>query len=78
MKYKSNHRDKGRMINMKLKVGFYFAGGKEIEHEVDGDDSTQMISNIQKHRYYNLIKGDAHYVVDTEKAAYFCVTEIVD
>ncbi|MBR8645933.1 hypothetical protein KEH51_24080 [[Brevibacterium] frigoritolerans] len=56
---------------MKLKVGFYFPGGKELEHEVEGDDSTQMISNIQKHRYYNLVKGDCHFVVDTEKAAYF-------
>ncbi|MGE7878637.1 hypothetical protein [Peribacillus muralis] len=63
---------------MTLKVGFYFPGGKEIEHEVEGDDSIQMISNIQKHRYYNLVKGDCHYVVDTEKAAYFSVTEISD
>ena len=23
---------------MKLKVGFYFPGGKELEHEVEGDD----------------------------------------
>lgn len=69
---------KGRMRMMKLKVGFYFPGGKEIEHEVEGDDSTQMISNIQKHRYYNLVKGDCHYVIDTEKAAYFSVTEIFD
>ena len=69
---------KGRLRKMKLKVGFYFPGGKEIEHEVDGDDTTQIISNIQKHRYYNLVKGNSHYVVDTEKAAFFCVTEIVD
>ena len=61
-----------------LKVVFYFPGGKEIEHEVDGDDSTQIISNIQKHRFYNLVKGDTHYVVDTEKAAFFSVTEIAD
>ena len=69
---------KGRLRKMKLKVGFYFPGGKEIEHEVDGDDTTQIISNIQKHRYYNLVKGNSHYVVDTEKAAFFCVTEIED
>ncbi|MDQ0217823.1 hypothetical protein ELQ35_13660 [Peribacillus cavernae] len=62
---------------MKLKVAFYFNGEKELSHEVEGEeDTTQMISNIQKHRYYNLVKGNAHYVVDTEKAAYFSVTEL--
>jgi hypothetical protein len=62
---------------MKLKVGFYFSGGNELFHEVEGnDDSVQVISNIQKHRYYSFVKDQTHYVVDTEKTAYFYVTEI--
>jgi hypothetical protein len=63
---------------MKLKVAFYFGDGKEISHEVEGEDTTQMISNIQKHRFYNLVKENAHYVLDTEKASYFCVTELAE
>ena len=60
----------------KHKVGFYFAGGKEISHEVNGEeDRAQLITNIQKHRYYNLVKDDIHYVIDTEKASYFFVSE---
>ncbi|PLT35035.1 hypothetical protein [Bacillus sp. V5-8f] len=61
---------------MKLKVSFYFPSGAEVSHETEGEDSTQLISNIQKHRYYNMVKENTHYVVDTEKAAYFSVTEI--
>ncbi|CAH0347165.1 hypothetical protein [Bacillus sp. CECT 9360] len=62
---------------MKLKVAFYFPGGVEISHEVEGDeDTTQMISNIQKHRFYNLFKENSHYVVDTEKAVFFSVTDL--
>lgn len=58
-------------------IGFYFAGGKELTHEVEGnEDTTQLISNIQKHRFYNMVKDDIHYVVDTEKAAYFSVAEV--
>ncbi|WP_110927863.1 hypothetical protein [Bacillus massiliglaciei] len=61
---------------MKLKVSFYFPGGQELSHEAEAEDSTQMISVIQKHRHYNLTKGDAYYVVDTDKVAYYCVTEL--
>jgi hypothetical protein len=64
------------MSTNKLKVAFYFPGGNEVSHELEGDDTTQVISTIQKHRYYNLVKQNEHYVIDTEKVAYFCVTEI--
>ncbi|RFU65361.1 hypothetical protein [Peribacillus glennii] len=61
---------------MKLKVAFYFPGGVEVSHETEGEDSTQLISNIQKHRYYNMVVDNTHHVVDTEKAVYFSVTEL--
>lgn len=63
---------------MNLEVAFYFPGGNEISHVVEGEDSTQMISNIQKHRFYNLVKDGTHYVIDTEKASYFSVKELED
>ncbi|OIK08997.1 hypothetical protein [Bacillus sp. MUM 13] len=67
---------KGLAKVMKLKVGFYFDGGKELSHVVEGEDTTQMITNIQKHKTYNMVKGNTHYVVDTEKASYFYVEEV--
>ncbi|PLS17133.1 hypothetical protein CVD28_13855 [Bacillus sp. M6-12] len=61
---------------MKVKVIFTFEGNSSVSHETEATDAAEVISSIQKNKYYKFSEQGSYYVVDTEKAAFFCVTEL--
>ncbi|RFU66380.1 hypothetical protein D0469_17250 [Peribacillus saganii] len=61
---------------MKVKVTFNFEGNTSVSHETEATDAVEVISSIQKNKYYKFSEDGSYYVVDTDKAAYFCVTEL--